>query len=220
MPAENTPKNENPIDGIISTISEPAKTPGTGAPGTGAAKSDAIDSGAESPKNAAGIAGNLLDSRRNERAEKRGRHPKGCVCGNCKQSQKSSVSLASPKTGKQSIAVIPPVSEIDRQIARDAIRAATHLMDSFSVLCVVTVAKKKGADKITIDDATDKSVMPKETREGLATTGAAVLEKYQMVKLAPEISCGLYITTWLTSLIMTLISLSRIPDKDETLAQN
>jgi hypothetical protein len=210
---------QKPVAGILATISKPAETPGVLPTGTNAAKPDAADSGKESREVAANVSADLLASRRNERTEKRGRHPKGCVCGNCKQSQKTGVAHVA-KTSKQAAAVGPVVTEIDRQIAREAIKAATHLMDSFSVLCVVTVAKKKGADNATLNDATEKATMPKETRDGIATTGAAVLEKYNAVRFAPELACGLYISAWLSGLIMTLVGLSRLPEKDEMPAKN
>lgn len=203
--AGNENKNPAPADDLLAKIvSAPAAAVAAPASSNGVA----ADSGKTPSADAAAFASSKLFAARNERAEKRGRHPKGCTCGNCSQSRVAGV----VKTGKPSVPAAEINLALDAEMAREAVKAATHLMDSFSVLLIGIAAKKKGAENDVLTELTDKAKMSNETRRGISESGALVLKKYNCARLAPEIACGLYVSAWLSSVIITLAAIYRLPE--------
>ena len=99
-------------------------------------------------------------------------------------------------------------------MGKAAIVAATNLMDSFSLVLITAVAKKKGADKETLETVSKGVVMPADMRKGIADSGAVVLEKYNALKFAPEVSLGLFLAAWASSQMMLITKLLQTPDKE------
>ena len=152
----------------------------------------------------------LLANRENAKTETRGRHPKGCACGNCVQSNPALRSPARAKPGAESV---PLVTDIDRQLARDAIKALTLTLDSLSLLAVNIALTKKDADDETKKFALDKCAMPEATRQGMMNSGAAIAEKYGVCKLAPEAAFAIYLGQWTAQMAQLVILIMRSPDK-------
>ena len=223
MPKENEiiPPILNPLASIPPTAIklETGTKPANPVPGV------AIPSPAASAASvAADSVGSVAAARR---AGQPGRHKANCDCEKCKagvtnrraqtvQPVRPAVKPGSPQA--LPVSAPPPlvITPQQREMGREAISAATHLMDSAALLLVTMAAKKKGIDGKGLDEITEKVSMTKETRNGIADSGAVVLEKYNALRFAPEVALGLFVSGWLSGILMLVVSINRLPEKAET----
>lgn len=122
-----------------------------------------------------------------KRLRKSGRHKANCECPRClakKLGQTPEPSSPEPEPAK----VVEIVTEQDRQICRETIKAITHTIDVVTALAIDGKCTKAQIPARQAKEFVALSQFKPEIREGIVQTGTLVAEKQGCIKILPEVS--------------------------------
>jgi hypothetical protein len=167
---ENFSTTGDPLASVLETPqTEQSNQPGSAEPQT--------------PTDAASIAAATVG----RRGRKPGRHKRDCTCPKCLAKKDSSTVDPSPAE-PESAKVVEIVTEQDRQICRETIKAVTHTIDCVTALAVDAKCTKAKIPARKATEFVQLSQFKPEIRDGIVTTGTLVAEKHGCIKILPEIS--------------------------------
>jgi hypothetical protein len=137
----------------------------------------------QTPTDAASVAAATVG----RRGRKPGRHKRDCQCPKC-QAKKDGSTPDPTSVEPDPVKPVEIVTDQDREICRQTIKAVTQTVDCISAIGVDKKCKKSQINSRKTQEFVALSQFKPEVREGIVLTGTVVAEKHGCIKVLPEIS--------------------------------